>query len=116
MIRRPPRSTLFPYTTLFRSDHAPARASADAEQERFRLFEAVTSLVAEAAAARPLILLLDDLHWADDATLLLLRHLARSFGSEQLMVVATFRGTELEARSELASTLAELRRARRLHE
>ncbi|HKP90608.1 MAG TPA: AAA family ATPase, partial [Thermoleophilaceae bacterium] len=95
---------------------APARAPADAEQERFRLFEAVASLLADAAAARPLVLVLDDLHWADDATLMLLRHLARSFGSAQLMVVVTFRGTELDPRSELAAALAELRRARVLHE
>src|SRR4051812_9968967 len=95
------------------------RASADAEQERFRLFEAVASLILEAAAARPLILLLDDLHWADDATLLLLRHLARSFGSRdgaELMVLVTFRDTELDAHGELVAALAELRRARVLHE
>ncbi|MFL5781413.1 MAG: AAA family ATPase [Thermoleophilaceae bacterium] len=95
------------------------RASADAEQERFRLLEAAASLILEAAAARPLILLLDDLHWADDATLLLLRHLARSFQSREgaeLMVVVTFRDTELAARGELVAALAELRRARVLHE
>jgi DNA-binding SARP family transcriptional activator len=95
---------------------ATPRPAADPEQERFRLFEAVTSLIAEAAAARPLILLVDDLHWADDATLLLLRHLARSFESSQLMVVVTFRATELDPGGDLVAALAELRRARVLHE
>ena len=46
----------------------------DPERERYRLFDAVASLLREVADAQPLILILDDLHWADAATLLLLRH------------------------------------------
>jgi class 3 adenylate cyclase/tetratricopeptide (TPR) repeat protein len=87
-----------------------------ADQERFRLFEAVVSLIGEAAAARPLVLVLDDLHWADEATLLLLRHLVRSRGSAQLMLLVTYRATELDHASELPATLAELRRAHVLQE
>jgi tetratricopeptide (TPR) repeat protein len=86
------------------------------DQQRYRLFDAVTALITEAAAARPLILVLDDLHWADEATLLLLRHLGRSVAAAELMVLVTYRATELDPHGDLNATLAELRRARRLHE
>ncbi len=85
-----------------------------AEQERFRLFEAVTSLLADAAHLRPLVLFLDDLHWADRPSLLLLRHLARSAKDAPLMVLATYRPVEVGDEHPLAEALAELRRARAL--
>ncbi len=84
----------------------------DAEQERFRLFEAVSSLLAEAAHLRPLVLLLDDLQWADKPSLLLLRHLARSAKDAPLMVLGTYRPVEVSDEHPLAETLAELRRSR----
>jgi DNA-binding SARP family transcriptional activator len=84
----------------------------DAEQERFRLFEAVSSLLAEAAHLRPLVLVLDDLHWADKPSLLLLRHLARSAKDAPLMVLGTYRPVEVSDEHPLAEALAELRRSR----
>ena len=51
---------------------------ADADTERFRLFDSVTDVLAEMSAAQPVVLVLDDLHWADKPSLLLLRHLLRS--------------------------------------
>jgi DNA-binding SARP family transcriptional activator/class 3 adenylate cyclase len=83
-----------------------------AEQERFRLFEAVSSLLADAAHLRPLVLLLDDLHWADQPSLLLLRHLARSAKDVPLMILGTYRPVEVGDEHPLAAALAELRRAR----
>ena len=83
-----------------------------AEQERFRLFEAVSSLLADAAHLRPLVLFLDDLHWADQPSLLLLRHLARSAKGAPLMVLGTYRPVEVGDEHPLAEALAELRRAR----
>src|SRR5439155_9980518 len=62
------------------SDRIPGLASSgwrDAESERFRLFEAVATLLTELSVAAPVLLVIDDLHWADKATLLLFRHLAR---------------------------------------
>ena len=50
----------------------------DPEAERYRFFEAVTTLLTGITATRPTILILDDLHWADKPTILLLRHLVRS--------------------------------------
>ena len=96
-------------------DPPPARGE-PADQERFRLFEAVAALVADAAAARPMILVLDDLHWADDASLLLLRHLVRATDGVPLLVLGTYRATELDSGSDLAAALAELRRARTGHQ
>jgi DNA-binding SARP family transcriptional activator len=82
------------------------------EQERFRLFETVSSLLADAAHLRPLVLFLDDLHWADQSSLLLLRHLARAAKGAPLMVLGTYRPVEVGEEHPLAEALAELRRSR----
>ena len=71
---------------------APALAggappTADPEAERYLLFNAATHLICEAAADRPALLVLDDLHWADEATLLLLRHLVTRSTPMRLLVV-----------------------------
>src|SRR5918994_3176463 len=60
--------------------------------------------------ARPAILVLDDLHWADDASLLLLRHLARSAADAPVLVLGTYRETEVHGDDPLSSALDELRR------
>jgi tetratricopeptide (TPR) repeat protein len=83
-----------------------------AEQERFRLFEAVSSLLADAAHLRPLVLVLDDLHWADQPSLLLLRHLAHSAQGAPLIVLGTYRPVEIDDEHPLSAALAEMRRAR----
>src|SRR5262249_10767034 len=56
----------------------PEALHADPETERFRLFEAFSSFLANVASTRPVVLVLDDLHWAAKPTLLLLRHLSRA--------------------------------------
>jgi class 3 adenylate cyclase len=89
-------------------------ALADPEQERFRLFEAVASALTAAARARPMILVLDDLHWADDASLLLLRHVVRATEGSRILIVGTYRQVELDPHGRLADALADLRRARAL--
>lgn len=63
-------------------------------EDRFRQFEAVTRLIRELSRRRPLVIVLDDLHWADTPTLLSLRHLARSVVDDRLLVVANTRPTE----------------------
>ena len=55
--------------------------------------------------------MLEDGHWADAPTLLLLRHLARSAWSARLLLLATFRDTEADLPGELSETLADLRRS-----
>lgn len=84
--------------------------NADPETERYRLFEAVDGFLEGAAASVPVVLLLDDLHWAAKPTLLMLRHLVRTRNEASLLVVGTYRDTELDRRHPLAEMLADLRR------
>lgn len=82
----------------------------DPDGARYRLFEAVTALLCEAAQHRPLVLVLDDLHWADEATLLLLKYVARYPREARLMVVGTYREMDLEPEHRLNGVLADLAR------
>jgi len=84
---------------------------ADADTERHRLHTAVADLLANVSRARPILLVLEDGHWADATTLLLLRHLARSAWSARLLILATFRDGEADVLAELSETLADLRRS-----
>jgi DNA-binding CsgD family transcriptional regulator/tetratricopeptide (TPR) repeat protein len=77
-------------------------------EERFRVFEAVTEYLTTAAGQDGLLVVLDDLHWADPPTLQLLVHLARAVRSSRLMVMATYRDTETRGREALTSALASL--------
>ena len=86
----------------------------DPESERFALFESMDGLLAAASRGSPLLLVLDDLHWADKPSLLLLRHLVRSDRSAALLVLATYRETELARTHPLAELLADLRREKRV--
>jgi len=83
---------------------------ADAESERARLFEAVTSWLRTTSASVPVLLVLDDMHWADRPTLLLLRHLMHETVTSQLLIVGTYRSTDLDRTHPLAAMLADLRR------
>lgn len=85
----------------------------DPETERYRLFEAVARLIGRATRRRPLLLVLDDLHWADKPTLLLLRQLLRHDDPARLMVLGVFRDVDVGADHPLAELIADLRRERR---
>ena len=88
----------------------PVSPALDGDAERMRLFEGVSAFLANAAAARPLVLMLDDLHWADKPTLLLLQYLARNLRRERVMIVCTYRDVELDRTHPLADMIASLRR------
>jgi tetratricopeptide (TPR) repeat protein len=95
----------------------PAPFRSDAETERYRLFEAVASWLAAASRDEPMLLILDDLHWAERASVLLLRHVVRAGDLARVLVVGTYRDTELGRSHPLADALPDLRRdgaARRL--
>jgi DNA-binding CsgD family transcriptional regulator len=79
-------------------------------QERRYLFSNVTEVLERLADLAPLMLVVEDLQWADEATLLLLEHLARRVAQMPLLIVATHRDTELDLGGALARTLAELLR------
>jgi tetratricopeptide (TPR) repeat protein len=78
------------------------------EQSRRVLFNAVTELLGRMASGAPLLLLLDDLQWADDGTLLLLNHLARSAPKMPVLMVGTYRDFEVDPAGRLVRTLDEL--------
>jgi DNA-binding CsgD family transcriptional regulator/tetratricopeptide (TPR) repeat protein len=89
----------------------PAPVAADPDTERHRLHTAVTDLLAGAGRRQPLLLVLEDCHWADTPTLVLLRHLARASSEARVLVLATFRDTEADIPGALADVLADLRRS-----
>ncbi len=89
----------------------PDPVGADPDTERHRLHTAVTDLLAGACSRRPVVLVIEDGHWADGPTLQLLRHLARSVPDARLLVLATFRDTDADVPAELADALADLRRS-----
>jgi DNA-binding CsgD family transcriptional regulator/tetratricopeptide (TPR) repeat protein len=80
----------------------------DPAAARHSVHAAVTDALVTAARARPVVLVLDDLHWAAAPTLLLLRHLARSTAEARLLVLATARDVDAESAPDLADALAEL--------
>jgi tetratricopeptide (TPR) repeat protein len=81
----------------------------DAAAAQFRLFEAYTQFVARAAGT-PLLVILDDLHWADKPSLLLLEHLAQELAHMRVLVVGTYRDTDLSRTHPLSEALATLNR------
>jgi predicted ATPase len=70
----------------------PAAGSGSAE-DRFRQFDAVARLLREVCLQVPLLVVLDDAHWADEASLLLLHHITRVLTDERLLVVVNARDT-----------------------
>jgi predicted ATPase len=94
------------------SPDLPRPLSADAEGLRFRLFDAVTTLLRAEAGAKPIVLILEDLHAADASSLLLLRFVAQTLNDTPLQIIATTRSGERTAIESFTSTLAELARSR----
>lgn len=90
-------------------DLAPP-AHADPDTERYALFDAVVALLEIASASAPVLLILDDLHWAAKPTLLLLRHLLRFGDHARVQIVGTYRSTDLDRSHPLAAMLADLHR------
>jgi DNA-binding SARP family transcriptional activator/tetratricopeptide (TPR) repeat protein len=82
----------------------------DAEMGRFILFDAVCRILGHLASERPTLLVLDDLHWADQPTLKLLRHAVRDLEASPVMLLGAFRGEEVARDAGLASALADVRR------
>jgi DNA-binding SARP family transcriptional activator/class 3 adenylate cyclase/tetratricopeptide (TPR) repeat protein len=88
----------------------PPLASTDPEADRYRLFGAVVDLLVRISNEAPVVLLLDDLHWADPPTLELVRHVVGAEAPVRLLLVATYRDTDIGDDHPLAATLAALHR------
>ena len=80
------------------------------EQSRRILFNAVVELLGRTAASGPILMLFEDLHWADEGTLSLLNHIARSISKLPVLILGTFRDNEIDSAGPLAQTLDELLR------
>jgi len=83
-----------------------------AHEERFRFFEAVTQMFTRLAESHSLLFYLDDLQWADSGTLWLLGHLVRNLRDERVLIVASYRDTELDRTHPLAKALVDWNRER----
>jgi tetratricopeptide (TPR) repeat protein len=88
----------------------PAPSAVNPDAARFCLFDAVTGFLRNVATAQPSVAILDDLHAADTPSLLLLQFLASELSEGRLLVLGTYRNTELGADDPLTATLSELAR------
>jgi class 3 adenylate cyclase/tetratricopeptide (TPR) repeat protein len=89
---------------------APSPRETDLETERYLLFGAVADLLDEASRRAPVVLILDDLHWADKPSHALIKHLAVKGSEAALLVIGTYRDSDLTRGHPLAEILADLRK------
>lgn len=89
---------------------ADPRATTDAAQARFRLFDAMATFWKRAASERGIVLVLDDLHWADASSLRLLEFVAAETANARVLILGTYRDIEVDRRHPLSNTLGELAR------
>ena len=98
------------------ADHAPRpgdTSGAESTHARFQLFETIAGALERLCAEAPLLVVLDDLHWADAASLLLLRFIATELADARLLVLGTYRDVEMR-RGAGAGMLADLARGERI--
>jgi predicted ATPase len=88
----------------------PTSKATDADTERFLLFSAAVGLLAMASEHQPVVLVLDDLQWADKGSLLLLRHLASADPTMRVLILGTYRDSEISTADALVDALAALHR------
>ena len=99
---------LFP--ELEQDGYPPPPEGIEPEIAQFQLFDAYVTFVRAIADVSPAVLILDDLHWADRPTLKLLQHLARELASMRVLIVGTYRDTDVDRTHPLSEALAELNR------
>ena len=80
----------------------PAASTLEPEQARFRLFDSITAFLKSASLKQPLVLVLDDLHWSDKPSLMLLQFVARELSGCRLLLVGTYRDMELSRQHPLS--------------
>jgi tetratricopeptide (TPR) repeat protein len=81
-------------------------------QERLRLFSSVARYLTNLARRTPIVLVLEDLHWADAASLSLLQMLARTLRGERVLMLGSYRDVEVDRRHPLGDVLREMNRER----
>ncbi|MEX2236481.1 MAG: AAA family ATPase [Dehalococcoidia bacterium] len=80
------------------------------DEERFRLLDAVSQLLIAAAARNPLLLVLDDLHWADKGTVTMMRHISRFAPRNRLLMLGTYRNADVGREHPLTEAMGALPR------
>ncbi len=123
LVKEAPRSVIDKHVERFGGDLArlipalrervpdlPSPRESDPETERYLMYAAVEGLLKGAGGHEPLLLILDDLHWADAPTLSLLRHVVSAGSFKNVMVVGSFRESDLSPDHPLTSLLAALHR------
>ncbi len=88
----------------------PTNTKSSHEQESLYLWEAVLALIEACSMLQPLLLVLDDLHWADDSSIELLTYLVHHFHNRRILVLGTCRDGEVAPQHRLRSLMADLRR------
>jgi DNA-binding CsgD family transcriptional regulator len=88
----------------------PGLPALEPAQARFRFFDSVATFFGNAGRRQPLVLILDDLHWADQPSLLLLQFLAHTLRDARLLVIGTYRDVDIDRAHPLAQSLAALTR------
>lgn len=78
------------------------------EQARFRLFSSIATFLKESSQTQPLLLVLEDLHWADESSLMLLEFLVPEIRSSPILLLGTYRNAEVSGRHPLTETLGAL--------
>ncbi|MEE8204440.1 MAG: AAA family ATPase, partial [Dehalococcoidales bacterium] len=86
------------------------RKADNPEEDRYRLMQAVTGFLSNAASVKPMLVILEDLHDSDKGTLDMLIHLSRHLAGARLLIVGTYRDVEVDRNHPLSAALAELRR------
>jgi class 3 adenylate cyclase/tetratricopeptide (TPR) repeat protein len=125
LVKEAPRSVLDAHVERFggdlarivpalgdRADDLPPPRQSDPETERYLLYAAVAGLLEGASEREPLLLILDDLHWAESPTLSLLRHIVTAGALMRVLVIGTYRDSDLAREHPLAALLADLHRER----
>jgi DNA-binding SARP family transcriptional activator len=90
----------------------PVPPALDPDQARFRFFESVTTFLVRLSERHPLVLVVDDLHWADRSSLMLLEFLGDEIAAHRIMLVATYRDADAAGNVALIRALERLNRSR----
>lgn len=80
------------------------------DEERFRMLDAVSQFLIAVSQRAPVVLVLDDLHWADKGTIAMLRHVARFVTKHRILLLGAYRDVELDRQHPLSDALGALRR------
>jgi DNA-binding CsgD family transcriptional regulator/tetratricopeptide (TPR) repeat protein len=104
-----------PFLDALRPVRAPRQLADQTAQSQLRLFEETLALLAERAAAAPVVLVLDDLHWADTSTLDLVVYLAHNLADRRLLLLGTYRADEPSSSARMQHLAERVRRSGSAH-